>query len=72
MICIRVTTDDQLDTHFDGVMIPVSDPFVGSYQVPGWKCKECGWVIGTIGYPPSHQCPDDGLEQSRKAGEVQS
>lgn len=60
---IRVTTDDELVQHFEGVMIPVNDPFVGDYSVPGWKCVHCGWMVGAQGYPPGHECPDDGLWQ---------
>lgn len=56
---IHVTNDDELDRHFEGVMIDVSDPFVGSYRVPGWKCRHCGWTVGSVGYPPSHVCPGE-------------
>lgn len=59
---IFITTDDELDANFEGFMIPVYDWDVGNYQVPGWKCKHCGWIVGTQGYPPSHTCPDDGIE----------
>lgn len=51
-----ITTDEELDQHFEGVMIPVNDWDVGDYQVPGWECKHCGWRVGTVGYPPVHEC----------------
>lgn len=62
MVTIRPKTDDDLD-QFEGVMIPVTDPFVGSFRVPGWKCKTCGWTVGAQGLPPSHECPTDGIQQ---------
>ena len=61
MAFLRVTTDDELDEHFEGVMIDVEEPFIGSVRVPGWKCRHCGWTVGTIDYPPSHDCP--GIER---------
>ncbi len=51
-----------IDKLFEGIMIPSTDKPSGH---PGWKCKECGWTIGSIGLPPSHICPDDGDKQSR-------
>jgi len=57
MTYLRVTTDDELDAHFEGVMIEVDEPFIGKCYKPGWKCRHCGWMVGTISYPPSHDCP---------------
>lgn len=55
---IRITNDDELDWHFEGVMIEVDEPFVGKFYKPGWKCRHCGWTVGATGYPPTHECPD--------------
>lgn len=65
----RPQTDEELTEHFDGYMIPLNDWDVGDYQVPGWKCKHCGWIIGTSGYPPGHNCPDDGIELQKRIAE---
>lgn len=59
------TTDDELVAWFDGIMIPVED-IAGKYRVPGWRCKACGWAVGALGYPPSHQCPEDGDAQEAR------
>lgn len=63
MTYLRVTTDDELDQHFEGIMIPCYDFDAGNYRVPGWECKHCGWRVGTVNYPPSHECPADGQKQ---------
>lgn len=39
---------------FEGVMIPVYEG-----AVPGWRCRACGWTIGTRGVPPVHACPGE-------------
>jgi len=64
---IRVTNDDELIEHFEGILIPAED-IAGKYQVPGWKCKSCGWAVGTIRYPPGHHCPEDGQRQRGELG----
>ena len=53
---------------FEGVLIEVSDEpvFELRYSVPGWKCKACGWVVGSRGYPPAHECPTAGIQQHCK------
>lgn len=55
-------TWENVDGLFDGVMIPVVDPAPISlaYQVPGWKCKGCGWTVGARGLPPTHHCDPRG------------
>jgi len=68
MATLRVTTDDGLDEHFEGVMIDAEDPFIGKIRVPGWKCRHCGWTVGTISYPPSHDCP--GIEKLKLETEL--
>lgn len=62
---IEITNDEQLRKHFEGILIRVTDPppLDLSYNVPGWKCKTCGWQVGSSGYPPSHECPDEGNQQ---------
>ena len=49
-------TEENVGDYFDGVMIPVRDPICGDHQVPGWKCKSCGWTIGARLLPPAHHC----------------
>lgn len=56
-------TDENLGDLFEGVMIEVTDPFIPDYRVPGWKCKKCGWIIGTLRLPPGHTCPSEGIAQ---------
>ena len=48
--------------YFDGVLLKAHDPEV-THDVPGWRCRACGWQIGCEDLPPSHLCPDDGDEQ---------
>ena len=61
---LRVETDDELDEHFNGILIEVSDT-AGTYHVPGWECKTCGWKVGALSYPPGHTCPDAGIKQKQ-------
>lgn len=57
-------TEATVDALFDGVMIPVEDPFhYPAYSVPGWRCKMCGWTVGARGLPRAHQCPEEGDRQ---------
>lgn len=67
---VKVESDDELDKYFEGVVFPVED-IAGRYFVPGWKCKECGWTIGTINYPPRHSCPEDGNAQESKRNKTE-
>ena len=53
---VAITTENVAD-YFDGVMIEVRDFPSGTHGVPGWKCKACGWTVGTVGLPPPHDCP---------------
>lgn len=53
---VRVT-EETLADHFEGVMIPVRDWDGSTHSVPGWRCKACGWTVGTSGLPPAHTCP---------------
>lgn len=69
---IRVTNDDELNAHFEGIMIPVSDPFATNHHVPGWKCQHCGWQVGALRYPPAHTCPDDGQKQDELRQKIES
>ena len=62
---IRIDNWDDIDKSFEGIMIDVED-IVGKYFVPGWKCKVCGWKVGTKRLPPSHTCPDDGEKQKQR------
>lgn len=57
MTMIRVTTET-VAQYFDGVMITCHDP-EGKHTVPGWRCRACGWTIGTLGLPPAHECSGD-------------
>lgn len=50
-------TESNIDELFHGVMIDVED-IGGKYSVPGWKCRACGWTVGSQGLPPWHNCPD--------------
>lgn len=50
-------TEQNVGDLFDGVMIPVED-IAGKYQVPGWRCKRCGWTVGAKWLPPSHECEE--------------
>lgn len=59
------TTEGNILDNFDGVVIPVED-IAGKYQVPGWKCRECGWTVGTMHFPIAHNCPEDGNWQQRR------
>jgi len=63
---VKVATSDNIDELFEGVMIAVSD-FGRLYSVPGWRCKTCGWTIGSEGLPPSHDCAV--TEAKKGAGE---
>ena len=55
---VKVTaTSENVDGLFEGVMLAVSDIGCDSYSVPGWRCRRCGWTIGSQGLPPSHECP---------------
>lgn len=67
---LRVENDDDLNNFFIGVEIPVED-IAGRYRVPGWQCRLCGWTIGARGYPPAHNCPEDGLMMRVKRLEYQ-
>lgn len=59
MTLVKVTKET-IDDVFEGVMIDVKDPFVGPYSVPGWRCRACGWTVGSEDLPPSHECPAPG------------
>lgn len=61
---VKVNNGKELDQYFDGVMIEIYDWDIGYHSVPGWKCKACGWQVGSIGLPPAHNCPIDGQAQS--------
>ena len=50
-----IATSENIDQLFDGVLIHCED-IGGKYEVPGWKCKACGWTIGSVGLPPPHIC----------------
>lgn len=53
-------TADTVDIFFEGETIPLQD--VGgdhAGRFPAWKCRACGWTIGVLGLPPSHNCPGD-------------
>ena len=50
-----------IDELFEGVMIPGGADKPSGY--PGWRCRGCGWTVGSIGLPPTHNCPQDGLLQ---------
>lgn len=52
---ISVTDKDVCD-FFEGIMIPFSEPFIGTIRRPGWECKRCGWKVAAQGLPPSHDC----------------
>ncbi len=68
---VRVTWDDVCE-YFEGVMIEAVDPFIGKFQVPGWECKTCGWRVGTLNAPPSHDCPSEGRKQKEKREAAQA
>ncbi|GMV17931.1 MAG: hypothetical protein AMXMBFR56_61550 [Polyangiaceae bacterium] len=47
-----------LDEAWEGVMLTYTEcDFPGAEprqrSVPGWKCRSCGWQLGTSGLPPS-------------------
>ena len=47
--------------NWEGIMIEYTEcdfPGAEPYKraVPGWKCKRCGWRLGTAGLPPA-TCP---------------
>lgn len=48
-------TFENVDSLFEGILIRVVDPEV-THNVPGWRCRSCGWTVGTMGLPPWHQC----------------
>jgi rubrerythrin len=52
---------------FTGEMIEIEDPFTGKYRVPGWRCKQCSWLVGAQGKPPPHECPEAGEKQRERA-----
>ena len=54
---VVVCTEANVGDYYDGVVIECSD-IAGTYWVPGWQCKRCGWRIGTARLPPPHTCPD--------------
>lgn len=58
------TTRDVGD-YFIGVLIPVRD-IAGRYNVPGWRCRGCGWTVGSTGYPPDHKCETVDWKRPRK------
>lgn len=57
-----VATRANIDELFEGVMIPVQEPGYEARK-PGWKCRACGFTVGSIGLPPAHICPRDGEYQ---------
>ena len=62
---VRVTESD-IDDFFEGIMITINDWDIGEHRVPGWKCKRCGWRVGSQDLPPSHECPLDGIIQENE------
>lgn len=59
-----------LDEAWEGVMITYTEhdvPGDEGYQrsVPGWKCRHCGWQLGTAGLPPV-QCSKCGSRWNRE------
>ena len=69
---IKPETENALNELFEGVMLQINDPFIGLTNRPGWKCKKCGWEIGSIGFPPAHDCPRDGENQQIARGIINS
>lgn len=59
-------TDENIGEHFEGIMIPLTDPFEDKHWVPGWKCRHCGWRVGTCGLPRAHDCPREGEQQKKR------
>jgi rubrerythrin len=65
---IQMKADDvepALSEHWDGVMVDFMErdfPSGPLYprQVPGWKCRRCGYTLGTTGLPPE-QCHGCGV-----------
>jgi hypothetical protein len=58
-----IATTENVDQLFEGVMIPrehTEEPYTNAIYTrqptPGWKCKACGWTIGSEALPPSHYC----------------
>lgn len=55
-----------LDAAWEGVLVTYTErdaPGGAPYQrqVPGWKCRACGWTLGTSRLPPS-RCGGCGRE----------
>jgi len=63
---IEIIDEDSLIMHYDGIMIPIEDWDIGVHYVPGWQCKHCGWMVGALGFPPRHICPDEGEAQAER------
>ena len=53
-----MSVPEWVKNNWDGIMIRVeNEAFTGlSYSVPGWKCRHCGWKIGSLRGPPK-TCP---------------
>jgi hypothetical protein len=67
---MRIEANDvNVDALFEGVMIPVDDGF-DRYWLPGWKCRMCGWRVGSRDLPPWHDCPSDGQKQAARRVEA--